>query len=149
MDAVNTSYVYMETGESYITIGETVYPSYSDTVKTSSTYTKTVELHIAKGDIGSDFYGYIVKSDPDISVESNTVETLYLYAERAADNLKTRNSTSETAYNDFAYSDCAQKTSGAPSTTEETYSDSSYSRRTRTSDILQATFKLHHLHQLQ
>ena len=79
MDTVNTVYVYIETRESYITIGETIYYSYSDTVKTFYVYVKTCERYITKGDTGTDSYGYIVKSDPDIVVNSDTVETTYLY----------------------------------------------------------------------
>ena len=116
MDTVNTVYVYIETRESYITISETVYYSYSDTIKTFYVYVKTGERYITKGDTGSDSYGHIVKDDPDIVAKRDTVETIYLYTERTADNLKAGDLTAETAYSYLAYCD---------------YSENSYNRQKR------------------
>ena len=86
---------------------------------------KIVEHCVTKGDVGSDLYGYIVKSDPDITAKSDTVETTYLYNVRE-DDLRVRNLGAETAYRDFAYSD---------------YSRDSYNRpRRRTSPRLRSNY---------
>ena len=119
--------------ECYHNTRDTVLIRYMDTVSTSYVYIKTGERYIAKGDTGSDFYGYTVENDPNIIVKGDTVETFYLYAayaEKEADSFRA----TETAYSYFACSSYVQTTSGAlPTarrpTAKTAYNYTGYSRR--------------------